>query len=332
MVGPPVPSGSISVAWVVCQAGPVTSPVAASLQQLARIPSVAESIDAARQACTQLRWHEGLRRRTTEAAAESRVRGAVSSAYLDGAELAGSSGTVPLVRDLMRGAVPWPDRVGPVERVTRAAVRATAATEEMTTAAMTAPLQALARLHLAAAGDLVPAAAVGRPRTAIEDCTELTELGPAVTAAEIPARLHAVAELLGSIRAGAPVALVAAVVHAEILAIRPFVAGNGIVARAMERVILRVGGIDPTGVAVPEAGHVGGPGTNYIGALTGYTSAGRDGVLLWLDHWGQAMVRGAAHGGRVADAVRLGRSDGAEVTPGRASSVGSGVPKTLRQE
>ena len=53
---------------------------------------------------------QALRRRIPEASAESRVRGARASAFLDGAEL-----PVDLVRDLVRGARPWPEHLDPVE-------------------------------------------------------------------------------------------------------------------------------------------------------------------------------------------------------------------------
>lgn len=315
-----------------CQGGGVTNPTADRLRQLATDPRVAEAVDAARQSCTQLRWHEGLRRRTEQAAAESRVRGAASSAYLDGAELAGSEGTIPLLRDLTRGATAWPEQLGPVERVSRAAVRATAATEEMTAAVLAAPLQMLARLHLAAAGDLLDPADLGRPRTGAEPCRELPELGEPLPAHQIAGRLEGIVALCTAIKDGAPTPLVAALVHAEILTVRPFLAGNGLVARAAERVIIRVGGLDPTGVAVPESGHVGGPGANYLGSLAGYATGGPDGVRLWLDHWGQAMVRATAHGGRIADAVLAGRTDvGADPFPasGAKGNSGSGIPKSL---
>ena len=57
---------------------------------------------------TRLRFHEALRRRIPEAAAESRVRGARASAALDGADL-----PVELVRELMSGARAWPDELDP---------------------------------------------------------------------------------------------------------------------------------------------------------------------------------------------------------------------------
>lgn len=280
-----------------------------ALDRLLALPGVAPAVDEAREACTRLRWHEGLRRRTPEAAAESRVRGAAASALLEGAEPAGSGGSVDLVRDLVRGAVDWQAReTDPVWRVLAGAVRATAATERVGAAELRAPAQVLATLHVAAAGGLLPAGQTGRPRLPGEPCHEWVELGPAPAAEEVHERLALVHDLLAAVPAGGlPALAVAAVVHAEVVVARPFVIGNGIVARALERVVLRVGGLDPTGVAVPEVGHADRAGTDYRGALTAYAAGGQEGVRLWLLHCAEAVGRAAAEGVRVADAVRAGR-------------------------
>ncbi len=73
------------------------------LELLLELPDVRARADDAREACTRLRFHEALRRRIPEAAAESRVRGARASAALDGADF-----PVELVRELMSGARDWP--------------------------------------------------------------------------------------------------------------------------------------------------------------------------------------------------------------------------------
>ncbi len=99
----------------------------------------------------------------------------------------------------------------------------------------------------------------------------------------------------------------AALVHAEIATVRPFVRGNGLVARAVERAVIRASGLDPTGVAVAEVGHrSAGPGA-YLGALAAYASGSPQGVALWLTHCAKAVVVGAQEGGRIADAVLAGR-------------------------
>lgn len=275
--------------------------ITSSINALASLPGISEKVDAAREACTQLRWHNALRRRIPEAAAESRVRGARASGELDGARL-----SVEIVRDLMRGAVTWHDDPDPVEQVMRGVIAATAETERLGPVILNAPMQALARLHTAAAAGLVPDDELGRPRRDGEDCREFVEIGPAPDADEARTRLSRVVDVLAH-AATLPVPIVAALAHAEIVTARPFTRGNGVVARAVERAVIQAGGLDPTGVAVPEVGHGTGGGPAYLGALTAYTRGDAAGVGLWLTHSCDAIVAGAAEGVRIADAVLAGR-------------------------
>jgi len=276
------------------------STTADALLSLSALPGIAEATDAARRSCTQLRWHEALRRRTPEAAAESRVRGARASAALDGAAM-----DLDLVRDLMRGATPWPPRPGPLEAVLRGAVQATAETEHLRATVVTAPSQALARLHAAAAGHVLPESQVGRPRQAGEVSLEFSDLGPSPDEFVVRERLSGIVELLICAQ-GSSAVVVAALVHAEIATVRPFVRGNGLVARAMERAIIQASGLDPTGVAVVELGH-GPGGPAYLGALAAYGTGSAQGVAAWITHCAGAIVAGAEEGGRIADAVLAGR-------------------------
>ncbi|KGN32101.1 oxidoreductase [Knoellia sinensis KCTC 19936] len=275
--------------------------IQSSVAALAALPGISEKVDAAREACTQLRWHNALRRRIPEAAAESRVRGARASGELDGARL-----SVEIVRDLMRGAVTWHDDPDPVEQVMRGVLAATAETERLGPVVLNAPMQALARLHTAAAAGLVPDDELGRPRKDGEDSREFLEISPAPSAAEARDRLQRVVELLAG-AASLPVPIVAAVAHAEIITARPFTRGNGVVARAVERAVIQAGGLDPTGVAVPEVGHGAGGGPAYFGGLTAYVRGDAAGVGLWLAHSCDAIVAGAQEGERIADAVLAGR-------------------------
>ena len=274
------------------------------LASLADLLDVRSSAEAAREACTRLRFHEALRRRIPEAAAESRVRGARSSAALDGADF-----PVEVVRELMSGVRPWPDDTDPGLETLRGAVAATAESERVVALVRTAPLQALARLHVAAASGVVAGRALGRPRTGDEGCDELVDLGPAPAPTVVAARLAGLSDLVvaaaGTNRV--PAAVVATLVHAEITSIRPFVHGNGLVARAMERALVQALGLDPTGVAVPEAGHVAQGGPAYLGALAAYGQGSAAGVGLWLAQAGKALTAGAVEGERISDAVRAGR-------------------------
>ena len=53
-----------------------------------------------------------------------------------------------------------------------------------------------------------------------------------------------------------PGLLVAALVHAELAAAAPFASHNGLVARAVERLVLVARGVDEKSLIVPEAGHL----------------------------------------------------------------------------
>lgn len=294
-----------------------------ALAALADDPAVSAAIDAARQACDELRWHPVLRRRTAQAAVESRVRGARASAELDGARV-----PVELVRDLWAGRRTWPVELDPVEATLRGAMQVSAATEDLTGRSSPAVAQDLARLHVAATSWLLPPNQRGRPRRPGEHVAELADLGPAPDH-DLAARLLQVGELLrlaeaphntgavaspervrAEVGSGAqeavPALVVAAIVHAEIATLRPFAGGNGLVARAAERIVLQRGGLDPTGVAVPEAGHLRTGGTAYLGALTAYGEGTVRGVRLWIEQCALAVVAGAEEGRRLCDAIAAG--------------------------
>ena len=274
------------------------------LLALAELPGVADAVQAARQACDELRWHRAMRRRAAQARVEAAVQAARASAALEGARL-----PTELVRDAMRGAAELPrDGAG---AVVRGAVRAVAEAEHLAEAGgrqlTAAPWQALAALHVAAAADLVDASSLGRPRAVGEQPVDDTLLAgvPAPEGAELSARLEALGHLL-STPTTAPVMVLAAVAQAEILVLRPFVAANAVVARALARAIVTGRGLDPMGVAVPELALLvdpQGPGR----PLGGYLSGRADGVGGWLVFAASTMVAGAQQGAVIADAVLAGR-------------------------
>lgn len=287
---------------------PARNPIVDQLAALADLPGVRGRADAVREACTRLRFHEALRRRIPEAAAESRVRGARASAALDGVDY-----PVDLVRELTTGARPWPDELTPDLATLKGAIAATAESERVATIVRTAPLQALARLHVAAASPLVGSERpelLGRPRIAGEECSEFVDLGPAPDAAEVSRRLSQLADLVVAASTATnriPAVVVSSVVHGEVIAIRPFVHGNGLVARALERALVQALGLDPTGVAVPEAGHVANGTVTYTGSSAAYGKGTAAGVGLWLGQAADALLKGVDEGERICDAVRAGR-------------------------
>jgi len=276
-------------------------PAVAALAQIATWPELAEPIAAAREALTALRWHQALRRRIPECAAESRVQGAQASGELEGARL-----PIEVVREYLAGVRDWPQDPDPVDAVMKGVIAATVASEDVRSVVLSAPSQALARLHVAAAGERVDADSVGRPRQDGEVCGEFVEVGPLPPAREIPERLALLAEVIRG-HGQVPGVVVSAVAHAEVATLRPFTVGNGVVARALDRGLVQATGLDPTGVAVTELGHFRQGMPAYVGALTAYATGTRDGVRLWLEHSCAALVAAAQDGQAVADAVLAGR-------------------------
>ena len=290
---------------------PTRDAIVDQLAALADLPGIRDKSDAVREACTRLRFHEALRRRIPEAAAESRVRGARASAVLDGVDY-----PLDLVRELTTGARPWPDDLSPDVATLKGAIAATAESERVASIARTAPLQALARLHVAAASPFVRAGdadhsdTLGRPRVADEDTSEFVDLGPAPDAAEVSRRLGQLADLIVAASTATdrvPAVVISSIVHGEVIAIRPFAHGNGLVARALERALIQALGLDPTGVAVPEAGHVANGAVTYTGSSAAYGKGTAAGVGLWLGQAADAVLKGVAEGERICDAVRAGR-------------------------
>jgi hypothetical protein len=282
-----------------------TTGLAQALQQLTALPGVADGVEAARQSCTSLRWHQALRRRTPEAAAEAGIRAAYASAALSGGRF-----SLDLVRDVARGAGAFPD--DPLGRTALGAVRAVSELARLGPTWQHAPAQALARLHTVAAAGLLPDEALGRPRTDDEQPGDGADLFypdgrsvPAPTGAELAARLAGIGDLLAA-PAASPAVVVAALVHAEVAVVRPFLAGNGIVARALCRAVLVGRGLDPTAVAVWEVPLLE-LGPRYPLALGAYAAGGAENVAAWLLMFAQAVVDGAAEGRAVADAVLAGR-------------------------
>ena len=106
--------------------------------------------------------------------------------------------------------------------------------------------------------------------------------------------------VLSAASADVPALVVAAVAHAEVAHVRPFVRGNAVVARALERAVVQASGLDPTGVVVTEAGHAAQGGPAYLGALAAYGTGTPEGVRLWLEHCAAAVVAGAARASRSA--------------------------------
>ena len=237
------------------------------LAPLVALPGVEDAVRRARDAVVALHHHPVNRTGWAASAAEAALRAARASAALDGASLVLSGG------DRRDGVVTDPVLAG--------AVRAAEATGRLLGSWRTAPLQALARLHVLATADLDPDAEPGRPVRGTERLALLADLVTGATAAPAP--------------------VLVAVVHGELLALTPFPAANGVVARAAARLAAIGSGLDPRGLAVPEVGHLR-AGAAYREAAQGFAAGTPDGLAAWIRHCCEQWVAGAREGRSIADA------------------------------
>ena len=253
-------------------ARPVNAPGAPDpLGPLLDLPGVREAADDARAAVDRLLRHKVLRRESAGVSTESALRGARASAALEGTDVS--------LADLRSGAVEDP--------VVQGALRVSAALGGMVDTWPRAPGQVLARLHVLAAADLADAAALGRPAP---------HAGPRLSG------------LLSLVTGGtaAPAVAVAALVHGELAALRPFGTADGVVARGAGRLTGIARGLDPKAVSVPEVGFAELGRDAYAEALAGYASGSEAGVAGWLVHCCRATEHGALEGLAICESLLRG--------------------------
>ncbi len=248
------------------------APVTDAWPDLDRLPGVADAVESARVSVSALRRHPANRQGVRATAAAAAVRAARASAAIDGAPLAldqpGDGGTSAVADPLLAGAL-----------------RVAAGLPELVPIWRRAPLQALARIHLLVAADGTDPAAVGRPDRSDP---------------EVSARLAGLAEAVVRAPWAGPVKT--AVVQAELLALRPFGAVSGVVARAAGRLEMMANGLDPAGLGVPEVAFLR-LGDRYAAAVAGY-ARGDDGALGgWIVLVCASLVTGAREGRSIAEAA-----------------------------
>jgi hypothetical protein len=229
------------------------------LAPLLTLPGVAQAGEAVRDALGKAHRHRANLRGWQANAAEAAIRGARASSVLDG------------------GAPRFPADGLTSGPVLAGALRVAEALQggALLNTWQRAPLQALARLHVLAAADLVAEDRLGRPR----DDEEAVR------------RLELLAELVTTARA-APAPVLAAVAHGEILTLRPFGTADGVVARGVSRLITAATGLDPHGLGVPELYWMR-HGAEYRTAAAGFASGTPDGLGDWLLMCCRALEAGA---------------------------------------
>lgn len=260
-----------------------------ALAEVAELPGVAGAVDDARKAVDRLLGHRILRRRSAEVSTESALRGARASAVLGGASVT--------LDELRTGE-------SPSDPVVQGSLRVSAELGTLTETWRKAPRQALARLHVLAAAGAVDGDELGRPRSAGAAVQDVLGLGEPPSPTEAAARLDALSGLLTE-STKAPALVVAAIVHGELLTLRPFGWGDGLVARAAQRLTLVSRGLDPKSLVAPEVGHLE-LGDDYVPALRDYASGTSEGVARWVVHCSSAVAAAARDSQAICEAFMRG--------------------------
>lgn len=244
------------------------------LAPLMGLPGVAEASDRARDALSRAHRHRANLRGWPVSSAEAALRAARASSVLDGGPGRGddpgeiSRFSDPVLAGAVRVAQALEGGEGPLVGVWRRA-----------------PLQALARLHVLAAAGQVDDERLGRLRAG-------AEVGPRL-------------QLLSGLAAGrtrAPTPVVAAVAHGELLALKPFGSADGVVARAVSRLVTIADGLDPHGLGVPEVAWMR-RSADYRDAAEGFAEGSSEGVRAWLLICCRALQAGAQDAVAIADAL-----------------------------
>ncbi|MEU4315500.1 oxidoreductase [Nocardia sp. NPDC024068] len=242
------------------------------LAPLTDLPGVRAAADKARDALAEVHRHRANRRGWATTAAEASVRAARSSAALEG------------------GGTTMPAEGEPADPILAGALRVGQALDgdalrNMVGVWQRAPLQALARLHLLAAADLVAdETGLGRPRVDEGVAQRLDVLSQTLLATSVPAPVTA------------------AVVHGELLTLKPFGSADGVVARAASRLVTVSSGLDLRALGVPEVFWMR-RRQAYLDAAAGFGSGTADGVGGWVIFCCGALEDGAREATSIADSA-----------------------------
>ena len=310
---------------------------------LAREERVAAASEALYEASAQLRWQEALRKRWREARAEASVRAAVSGAAIEGAVVSGQALREQIAAGPKGAGVHASSKDPAWDAATglwRAHSRLVGYMPDLvgrTRPVVPATAQLMASLHRDVAGPLAVAgliseAVVGCPRESgqvlenqsleggglleggkaalegaglRENGKPLLEGGPGpnLGGQELRERLEQIVALIDT--PNLPALVRVALVHAEMLTVRPFALANGALGRLLVRHLSVRDGLDPTGVSVSDY-YAGRVPAAYAEAAQAYASASLEGVVAWIIWQAEALLEGMRQGSELSRAVQAG--------------------------
>jgi len=127
--------------------------------------------------------------------------------------------------------------------------------------------------------------------------------GPNLGGQELRERLAQIVALIDT--PNLPALVRVALVHAEMLTVRPFALANGALGRLLVRHLSVRDGLDPTGVSVSDY-YAGRVPAAYAEAAQAYVSASLEGVVAWIIWQAEALLEGMRQGSELSRAVQAG--------------------------
>lgn len=253
---------------------------ASALVPLLELPGVTDAANAARERVDQLLWDRKLGSKGSALRADCARESARSSAAIDGIDF-------PLSAWASGDAF----EDSPLGHAAAGYWRLESDLKELLSVWATAPVQALARMHALVAADVVERDSLGRPRPG-DEADDPLRIKSLPTVDVMKVRITALGDMCAE-SAVVPAVVEAAVVHGELLALRPFAWGSGPIARAASRLVLAHRGLDPDLIVMTDPAILAVGRPTYVDAMRAYLSGTPDGVARWIRFCCEAVSVGA---------------------------------------
>jgi hypothetical protein len=242
-----------------------------TMEQIAQWELVQELTGAARADIDELLWRRDVRAASREVAQSSIARGGADSAALEGADLVGVEQS-------------------PMGKVLAASLAITAEAPRMSEIWPNAPLQVITGLHTLVAKEFVDVQELARPRLT-QKADDPLHIGSLPEYQEIPGALMRLSQQCSTTRV--PAVLEAGYVHGEIMRLRPFSWGTGLVARATVRTVLSARSVDPSNFSIPENGMFESTRTAYVTAIRDFSTGTQAGIESYFKWFSASLGLGA---------------------------------------
>ena len=242
-----------------------------TLEQIAQWKLVQELTGAARADIDELLWRRDVRAASREVTQSSIARGGADSAALEGADLVGVEQS-------------------PMGKVLAASLAVTAEAPSMSEIWPNAPLQVITGLHTLVAKEFVDVQELARPRLT-QKADDPLHIGSLPQHQEIPGALMRLSQQCSTTRV--PAVLEAGYVHGEIMRLRPFSWGTGLVARATVRTVLSARSVDPSNFSIPENGMFESTRTAYVTAIRDFSTGTQAGIESYFKWFSASLGLGA---------------------------------------